>query len=496
MRRWWLTLSFILVLGTVGSTQSTVTLPSDFNTLASRVSTLENTVGALQATLSTVQSSTSALQQQVTALQSAVTTIQVQITALQAADVTDEAAIAALQTQVAALQSQLTTLQQQVTALQSTGTTGGTTGGSGGGGGTGTATADLTYFTNLCAQSNVQVCYSLRDPKQLDYPVNGGFAEQNSTFVGLWVTYDPANDTDPQKQDAAKMRIPAFVQPYAQCVLSAAVGATDTTLPLTLVNGTLNGGRQIRIDNEVMTIASYDTTTNTIAVSRGQFGTTPASHAASAPVQVSNDGLLNTVRLPLGTTSDGHSYLFIWDVYYTNSFLNTGLLNHKSWQISAGSDKRDFLELQTTYQGGMSRSWFPLGWDPNVDIAGAFLRAYGTLGPGITRNDPVQPWVTSYALKPGMWTRYFLRIDQVANAPENITFWIADEQTDPTMVYSPTTTQVGLLDPSMSKFWIEWNTSNYTWSRGDLRDLVAYIRDFALLVDQDPTALLVRPAAQ
>lgn len=352
------------------------------------------------------------------------------------------------------------------------------------------------YFDGLVARADVWKAYSLRDPKQLDYPANGGYADSNSTFVGKWVNYDPTHDTDPQKQDAAKVVLPAFAWPYANCVLTSSVGPSDTTFSLAQVLGTLNEGRQILIDSEVATITSYNTTTNTITVTRGQFGTTAASHPANSVVKVSSNGLLNDVRLPIGTTTDGNTYLLTWDAYYTNSFVNSGLLNHKAFQVSAGRDARDFLEVDSTYQGGMSRSDQPPGWNSQTDVGGVFLRRYGSPGPLLTSDDPVRPYLTGFAIKPGVWTRYWLQIQQNANDYERITLWMADENRGPVMMYSPDTTQVGLLDPSMSKFWIEFNTSTYQWTRGDMRDLVLYVRNFVMLVNPgDVSSLLVRPAS-
>lgn len=59
------------------------------------------------------------------------------------------------------------------------------------------------YYLMLAARADCLRAYSLRDPAQLDYPKNGGFAHSNTR--PLVVTYDPANDPDPRRQDAAKV---------------------------------------------------------------------------------------------------------------------------------------------------------------------------------------------------------------------------------------------------------------------------------------------------
>ncbi|HEY0872610.1 MAG TPA: hypothetical protein VGD94_03990 [Vicinamibacterales bacterium] len=61
------------------------------------------------------------------------------------------------------------------------------------------------YYLTLAGRSDCLRAYSLRDAAQLQTPNNGGFAHSNSR--PLVVTYDPANDPDPRRQDAAKVVI-------------------------------------------------------------------------------------------------------------------------------------------------------------------------------------------------------------------------------------------------------------------------------------------------
>lgn len=66
-------------------------------------------------------------------------------------------------------------------------------------------TANHGYYLTLASRSDCLQAYSLRDAAQLQTPNNGGFAHSNSR--PLVVTYDPANDPDPRRQDAAKIVI-------------------------------------------------------------------------------------------------------------------------------------------------------------------------------------------------------------------------------------------------------------------------------------------------
>ena len=81
------------------------------------------------------------------------------------------------------------------------------------------ATDGNAYFDALVARGDHWKSFSLRPragqpvgspyyEHQLDHPKDGGYANANSG--DLWVTYDPAHDADPNRQDAAKVVIPAF----------------------------------------------------------------------------------------------------------------------------------------------------------------------------------------------------------------------------------------------------------------------------------------------
>lgn len=64
-------------------------------------------------------------------------------------------------------------------------------------------TGDHGYFDALSKRSDLLIAASLRDPAQLAVKNSGGYAYCNK--CPLDITYDPANDPDPRKQDAAKV---------------------------------------------------------------------------------------------------------------------------------------------------------------------------------------------------------------------------------------------------------------------------------------------------
>ncbi len=364
------------------------------------------------------------------------------------------------------------------------------------------------FFDALVARPDHWKSWSLRDPAQLDHPVNGGFAVSNNTTTGLWVTYDPPGDTDPRAQDAAKVVVPAF---SAATSLAEPIAAQATTLTLVSAGagriGAYFEGRTLLVDREVMTVVSRRG--DDITVTRGDMGTVAAAHAAGADVSLSNNSLRNQVRLPLDT-SDGHSYVITWEGYWTDSYLGANLTNHKAFQFSSGGDAL-WLEVRTRFDGG-SRCCEPQGlFNRITDVAAADMRSYmklgggsdwsetdgNTMGPGVTSREPLQPKSGYFVIRPNTWTRFWVRIDQRKDDYDYMDYWIADEHTDPVQLYRrvPISVRNGRGKPNtIEKFWLEFNTSTDRHVRGDMRDLVAYVRNIVVLRDvQQIDSVLIRP---
>jgi hypothetical protein len=348
------------------------------------------------------------------------------------------------------------------------------------------------YFKALVARSDFHKGYSLRPvagqpvtsvdyASQLLQRNRGGYASCN--VCDLWITYDPASDSDPEAQDAAKVVIPAFYWHNVKPLLGAAVSSSATTLSITS-SGTLPSAFRsphvIRIDDEIMAIVSG---TTSMTVTRGQFGTTPAAHAAGAKVWINTNTVPNAWRGPVGT-SDGHTYLFTWDSYWTQSYRNSGLTNHKTFNlISSGI----WLEPGSKYASKLA------DFDPAVHVAELNVRGYGTLGPGVTNQQPITPRV-NFLIKRGVWTRYWVRIEQRANDWDIMDMWIADETSGPLRVYTGIPLQV--QNGTIEEFYVEWNTSTDEHVRGDLRDFVSYNRNIVVLRDPaNVEDLLQRPLA-
>jgi hypothetical protein len=347
------------------------------------------------------------------------------------------------------------------------------------------------YFNALVQRSDHWKSYSFRDPKQLEGP---------------WVTYNPAADTDRHKQDAAKVVIPAFI---AHTVLTAPVSSGNTTLLGDFKDASAYGVPRvaIRIDNEVMSVTSYLNSTS-ITVQRGAFGTVAAPHAGNAVVQLNINSLPHQVAVPL-RTEDGHAYLFTWDGYWTDSYMNlTYSMAHKTFQFGSGgrNGHQIWFEPQTDYAPPKTTTCF----DRATHVFGVDYRTYNSpnttspwtagngieVGPGTTA-DQIGPKSGQFCAKPNTWVRWWIRINQKANDWDDLDAWVADETTGPVQVLRGLKLSViptGGLPNSIADFWLEFNTSTEAFLRPDSRDLVAYVRNFVALKDVgDVSNLLIRP---
>jgi hypothetical protein len=373
------------------------------------------------------------------------------------------------------------------------------------------------YFDALITRAGFWKGYSLR-PKpgfgvdspyysnQLEYRRDGGYQQSNN--APKFVTYD-------SEMDAAKVIIPAYVQPSWSMVIGSAMSATDTKFyPSPWGSGQYPNGRQIKIGDEVMIITGADASTVSprgVTVTRAQYGTKAVPHPAGSALYVANNSLPHQVRLPLNT-SDGNTYVFTWDALYSSSYVGTGLAGNKTFQFSSGDDTI-WWEVKTRMDGG-SRVSIPPGFNKSVHVGGLDIRSYnkvggnanwlltdGTyLGPGVISGEPVNPMQSTFVLYPNRWVRYWVVIDQRANDYDYIDVWAADEMTNPTQIYKRIPTSTYKNDdgtPQIDKFWLEFNDSEARLPierATSGKDMVAYVRNFAAFRNiGDVAPLLQRP---
>jgi hypothetical protein len=349
--------------------------------------------------------------------------------------------------------------------------------------------------------------------KQLERRKDGGYAARNGVDVAI--TYSPSTDTDPNAQDAAKVVIPAFSRlkdTGGLGALQAAIDATATTFILESAAGGLytTRRRSILVDDEIMDIEdpdgrgpllTFDRTTGVIFVKRGAHGTTAAPHAAGTLARLSINTVPNALRLPLGT-EDGHTYFFTWDGFWTDSYVKSGLTNHKTFNfISRGI----WLEPNTNFTGGTGAAKASR-FNRETDVAAYQHRSYNRLGgpavwdmahenylgPTVTSFAPLAPQLATFVIKPNRWIRFFVQLEQRANDYDYLDVWIADRETGPVQILKRI--PVSVRRGTISEFVFEFNTSTDLFVRGNLRDLVSYVRNFVALRDAgDVTGLLKKP---
>lgn len=91
--------------------------------------------------------------------------------------------------------------------------------------------------------------------------------------------------------------------------LDGAIGATDTTITLSSVNGLASAGF-IKIGSETISYPNVDATTNQLLnCARGQNNTTAAAHADAASITVQNLPSINVWPTP---NAPGNQYLFVY----------------------------------------------------------------------------------------------------------------------------------------------------------------------------------------
>lgn len=283
------------------------------------------------------------------------------------------------------------------------------------------------YFDALVARSDHWKSYSLRSQAQLTYKNDGGYSTLATTSIPntLWINYDYEGDTDPNKQDAAKVVIP----------------------DLGFASSSVRSG----------------------------------------------------VLLPLNTV-DGNTYLFTWDTFWTSSYLNSGLTNHKAFNFMSGGRSlgQIWLETQTNYNGG-----FAAGFNPATDVGAITERFYYLSGPNVTQNggDPLLPLANpTLIIKPNTWVRFWVQYQQIAGGFDLMSMWVADENVNPIQIYNQlqlNTRPFNGVD-TIQGFLVEFNTSDDTDVRTGEReglDFVAYVRNFVALIDvASPDSLLLRPS--
>ena len=377
------------------------------------------------------------------------------------------------------------------------------------------------YYDQLTSRQDVWRSYSMRDAAQLRRQRDGGYAENAKDPIPLMITYDPGADTDPRRQDAAKVTIPSFYQESNGHVLAADMGASDTSVFFVGIGSAdTPKDRSFKVDDEIITIVAPNWSTGQATVLRGQFGTVAAAHTAGTKALVSTNSTPVQVRFPLDL-SEGYSYLVSWEAYFTDSYLKYATHSHKTFQFSRPGDSI-WYEIRTRYDGGSKyppHSPAP-GYNRDRDVYMVDMRSYQPIwdrssttwsstngnvrGPDSydgSSGAPLLPLQGAQIARANEWVRYYVQWTLRENDWDNMKLWVATETREPVLLYD---VNVSAQPPKaggarfVDKFWLEFDSSQVRHIRGNAPyDLVAYCRNLVVLRNAggpgDWANLLVRP---
>jgi hypothetical protein len=364
------------------------------------------------------------------------------------------------------------------------------------------------YFNYLTSLPQAWKSYALRDQTQITSLLT-------NKYIPSWVNYDST-------VDAAKVTIPEFaslaLDPRNVTTTVSNISATDTQIKLQIsglsspagyVGGLANGSVLLIGDERVIVSRpSGSSWTDTVTVIRGSGA---ATHPAGTVVQLGINSLRNIPRLPLGT-QDGHTYILTWDSLQTDSMhlSRTGNWYQKTFQLGFNGGR--WFEVATRYNGTSSNNKVVTGFDSATDLASVSAKSYNITnggpdwsttdgnhsGPGIT-NAEALPHVGDFIIRPNVWVRYWLLVDQRANDYDYVSMWTADASTGPVQIFNRLPLSVpitGAKPNSLDTMWLEWNTS-YNFVPEGRGDEVTYQRNFVALQDYgDPTPLLQKPGSE
>jgi hypothetical protein len=335
----------------------------------------------------------------------------------------------------------------------------------------------------------------------------GGYQQTPATSF----TYNPAGDTDAQKQDAAQFRIGAWNRVVWTGVLTQDLLPGAMTL---FVSEAPQGVRHLRLNEglpneEIICVDSAGSVAAGYTIlNRGLFGTTAQTHvAATTQIRRSTNNLQDQVRFPLNAT-EGNSYFLVWDLYLTNSFdsvRGTGL-TYKAFQFQAPRPPSGLWhEPRIGFDGGSTSGnpiTRPADWTGTAPQIGSVnTRTYSTsndgtawspdttvLGPGTIRGggDAIAPQAGRFTLERGRWVRWIQRFDIVPGDYGYHSSWMADSTRGVVPIHTDLRVNVRTLTGTsapqlIQQWWVEFNTSSDRNWRGGNHDLVAYIRNFVAL---------------
>jgi hypothetical protein len=323
--------------------------------------------------------------------------------------------------------------------------------------------------------------------------------------------YDPATDTDPNKQDAAAYTFPSFMLNnqgqwgVTNSTLTNSINDSETTI-------TVTGGLAccvtvdytFAIDNEIFKTVSK--VGQVVTVQRGQFGTTAAAHTAGTVIKhTSNSFGYAQLKIDFpGPTEDGNDYVFTWDEFQTSSFFiidsawaarKSYILNYKGGNGSGGFllEPRHFWsagavdDIPNTCSDATHVSVMATHSYLNDNGPAIWAESNGqSIGPGwlsdelayvafpaVAEMGTVNP--SAHCVPANKWVRYVLKWRQIANDYDRFSQWACTEGEGsctamylnvPVSAHSPTSPSPGT--DALYSLWFRYNTSTDRHGRGSV----------------------------
>jgi hypothetical protein len=222
---------------------------------------------------------------------------------------------------------------------------------------------------------------------------------------------------------------------------------------------------------------------------------------AGSKVELSANSLLNYLQVPI-LTEDGYRYVLTWDVYYTDSYVGTdnsaNAVGHKEFRMNGPRSNNSWFTVDLRNDGEDGFGTKGTNRATDVGLVSALAINQQVTPTNITQFQPLKPQVTRFVLKPNRWIRYWVVIDQLTGyARDEVSLWVADNATAPTLVFDRITLDVPVHAttgaPVVNSWWLEQNSS-YDLYRGARRDLVSYVRNFAVLRNPNLSSVLISPS--
>lgn len=302
-----------------------------------------------------------------------------------------------------------------------------------------------THFDTLCARADMRRCVSMRSPADIATYAQVKGTRVDRTGAKVW-SYDPANDTYPQRQDAAKVLFPAWIPFNTTKTLGAALSAsTPGTVELITLSPTvagMSGGAALRLDtedsHEIIACVSPAAGVNCLVNGsngtqfwgmRGAYGTSALAHAAGTVAWEGTKDLPEQAFWPVnGSTVSSETMFAFVDVYFGAEWANFGAPTTCAGVYNLQFTTNDCALQFTGYKamqwrsGGNSITWEtkletnishnslrPTGINTTTggDIGGIIQRNYTVLGAPYTGAEYLRPPnYKDFIYKPSKWIRF------------------------------------------------------------------------------------------